>query len=167
MSKEQEKIITIYKKGYRVINGNVISPFSGKPRSLTEDVSGYYAFSVRINNSCASVRVHKLVAYQKYGLESLKSGIQVRHFDNNKKNNSDDNIILGTPGQNRMDMSTSERKRIGRIAATNRRKYSDKLINKIRQESKDGARNCHLCKKYNIPESSLRRILTNDYKTKK
>lgn len=62
------------------------------------------------------IRVHRLVAYQKYGDRIFEEGIQVRHFDNNSENNLDENIRIGTPSQNMMDCPEEDRKRRAKIA---------------------------------------------------
>lgn len=109
-SKYNQNIFLAVEKGYEVVNGEVISPFSGKPRKLHIDTRGYYRFTIRNNeNVTVSVNVHRLVAYQKYGDDLFEEGIEVRHRDGNQLNNLDENILIGTHSQNMMDKPKEQR----------------------------------------------------------
>lgn len=68
-----DAIIYAYNKGYRVVDGKVISPITGKPRVLKQTDFGYFAFSI---TNKRSIKVHRLVAYQKYGNKIFENGIQ-------------------------------------------------------------------------------------------
>lgn len=48
--------------------------------------------------------VHRLQAFQKYGENLFDSGMEVRHLDGNKENNSYDNIVIGTHSENMRDI---------------------------------------------------------------
>ena len=109
-SKNNQYIIRAAEKGYKVINGEVISPFSVKPLSLRPDTRGYYRFKIKNDkNVSVSVNVHRLVAYQKYGDALFEEGIEVRHKDGNQVNNLDDNILIGTHSDNMMDKPKEQR----------------------------------------------------------
>ena len=90
-----ELLIETFEKGYRIIDGIIYNP-DGKILKGYVGKRGYRRFSpVRTNH----VKVHRLVAYQKFGDALFEEGIEVRHLDNNKLNNSEDNIALGTHQQ--------------------------------------------------------------------
>lgn len=101
------KITHAYKKGYRVTeDGRVISP-KGKELSLGLDTSGYPRFYFRckeIKSNPISLRVHRLQAFQKFGMKIFKEGVEVRHEDGDKNNISWDNILIGTHQENMMDI---------------------------------------------------------------
>ncbi len=115
-----ELLIESFNKGYRIVDGVIYNP-DGKILKGYVD-RGYRRFSpVRTMH----VKVHRLVAYQKFGAALFEEGIEVRHLDNNKLNNSEDNIALGTHQQNMMDIPPEQR----RINAGNQvRKYDYKAI---------------------------------------
>ena len=100
MSQQKKALIAAFDKGYRVVNGEVISPFNKKSLSLYKTTAGYLAFCINMNRRRYNIPVHRLLAYQKYRDEIFEEGIEVRHFDNNKINNLDDNIAIGTHQEN-------------------------------------------------------------------
>lgn len=109
MNKNKNAVISAYNKGYRVIGGNVISPYSNNFRVLSIDTRGYYRFTVKVDKISYGVQVHRLVAYQKYRDKIFEKGIQVRHLDGNPLNNLEDNIAIGTQSDNQMDIPKKQR----------------------------------------------------------
>tara|TARA_R110000823_G_scaffold266679_10_gene386465 strand:- start:2007 stop:2378 length:372 start_codon:yes stop_codon:yes gene_type:complete len=64
----------------------------------------YKGFTVRLKSGQrATVLVHKLQAYKKYGKAAFESGIVVRHLNDNSLHNNWDNIALGTQAENMQD----------------------------------------------------------------
>lgn len=92
-----------YKKGYRVcLDGSIVTPKrTNKTRIST---SGYPVFYVRSKNRAEQVLVHRLQAYQKYGDKMFEKGIEVRHSNGVRTDNSWDNILIGTHSDNMMDI---------------------------------------------------------------
>ena len=81
--------------------GNVISHLGRKLKKIAmtndkrhknyyESVFAYY------NGRTRRVKVHRIVAFIKFGYDFLGKGIMVRHLDDNGLNNTYDNIELGT-----------------------------------------------------------------------
>ena len=94
--------IYAYEIGYRVTeDGFLQSPRGGYIGSLNP--SGYVKFSIQNKRKRYCVLVHRLQAYQKYGEKIYQKGLQVRHLNNNKQDNSYSNIELGTNKQNVAD----------------------------------------------------------------
>lgn len=88
-----------FEKGYRADEyGRVISP-KGKYVSLFLNTR-YLKFSLRIKGKIEKVRVHRLVAYQKYGESLYNPGIIVMHIDGISINNQYENIALGSQSEN-------------------------------------------------------------------
>ena len=112
MSIQTKGLLKAYEDGYRVVDGEVISPYSDEPRSLRIDTRGYKSFTVKIEGRYypVNVPVHRLLAYQKYGDALLEDGIEARHLDGDQLNNLDDNINIGTHGDNMMDKSPEQRR---------------------------------------------------------
>jgi len=111
--------------------GNVFG-IRGNKLNLTINTNGYKAFSVRLSSSKRfKVTVHRFVAYYKYGDIIFKDGIQVRHLDGNKLNNSWDNIDIGTAQMNSMDRPKRQRIKQAASASTNIRKFDDDTMQDI------------------------------------
>jgi HNH endonuclease len=76
--------------------------------------NGYIAVAIFIKGLTGpkgyQVNKHQLVAYRKFGDAMFETGIEVRHLDGNRQNNSPDNIAMGTRSDNMMDMPASARK---------------------------------------------------------
>lgn len=138
LSETKKVIIEAYERGYRVIDGKLYNP-SGKQLKTTIN-KGYHFYTILWFNKRKPVWVHRLVAYQKYGEKILEEGIETRHKDNNKENNLDENIILGTHSQNMMDISKEDRKRMTKKAIKAARlvnkKYDVEKVRKVYTELK-------------------------------
>ena len=130
-------ICSAYERGYRVVNGEVISPFTGRPRKLrVHNSHGYkkYLFSIgEKGKSSYPIEVHKLVAYQKYGDKLFDPELEVRHLDNNSLNNAEENILLGTKVENANDKPEEQRRELSVNAATSIRKFTDAEMIDIRR----------------------------------
>ena len=132
-------LVEAYERGYRVNDGKVYNP-SGKQIKLQLDKNGYYRFTIRLNGKNNSVRVHRLVAYQKYGDKLFEPGIEVRHRNNNSKDNLDENVFIGTSSQNKMDKNPEDRlehaKKASKAAQIVNTKYDAEVIKKTHAELK-------------------------------
>ena len=116
MSKHLDRIILAYNKGYRVIENKVY--YKNKSRKLNNQ-NGYSRFSIRNEvGKLSTVKVHVLVAYQKFKEEILKENIVVRHLDNNSLNNLESNITIGTNSDNMQDIPKEKRIRIATNASS-------------------------------------------------
>lgn len=154
-----------YLKGYRAVDGKIISPY-GRILKLGLDKTGYLKFYIYIGNNLRDeVYVHRLVAYQKYGNKMFNSDLVVRHLDGNRTNNKDNNILLGTQTDNLMDRPEASRMKHSIHAATKLRKFTDKEMDEIRifhsGSYKDTMEMFSISSK-----GTLHRILNKEYKTK-
>ena len=99
----REVLVEAYNRGYRIDkDGNAISP-SGKKLSIRVDGKDYQTIGIRINRMLYSVPCHRLMAYQKFG-DLMFSVDCVRHLNGNHRDNSYDNIEIGTMSDNMMDI---------------------------------------------------------------
>lgn len=90
-----------YNNGYRVLqDGSVISP-KGEKLSGRINTHGYLAYGITRNRK---LYAHRLQAYQKFGDKIYESGIEVRHLNGERTDNSYDNIEIGTHSDNMMDI---------------------------------------------------------------
>lgn len=112
-SKAADSLRVASRKGYRVEHGQVISA-QGVCRKLrvssTKDGRPpYYVFNIKVGRVSYPIKVHQLVAFQKFG-EELFEVECVRHLDGDSFNNFDENIALGSTHDNMMDIPEEERR---------------------------------------------------------
>jgi len=103
--------ITIYafEKGYYVDEYGVVYGLKGNTLKTCCDDSGYLRFTIKYNKKCKCVYVHKLQAYQKFKDLALLENIHIRHMNNIKKDNSFENINIGSQQDNCLDIPKHER----------------------------------------------------------
>ena len=135
LSIKNKKLVEAYEKGYRVINGELYNPQGNLLKGFLTD--GYKCFKMylgrRPNRKGVNVKVHRLVAYQKYGDKLFEENIETRHLDNNKLNNFEDNITIGTHSQNMMDKPKEQRLDVSINAASHLRRWTDEEEKAIRE----------------------------------
>lgn len=117
MNKSNKALVWAYEKGYRVSKDGKRVKGIYKDKMSIYLSSGYPSFGVSPPESIDGkrsvlLRVHRLQAYQKYGDKLFEDGIETRHLDGDKTNNSWDNIAIGTRSQNIHDMPEEKRRQI-------------------------------------------------------
>lgn len=160
-------VLVAYNKGYRVdVHGNVISP-TGKILKLKITKSLYLKFKVYHDCKRQYCMVHKLQAYCKYKDEMFNDSIVVRHLNGNPSDNSYDNISVGSYSDNMMDIPKDVRLEKSINASTTVRKFSDSVMNEIRDKRSNGWSYNDLMDEYDISsKGTLSYIINNKYKTK-
>lgn len=101
---EKNIIIYAYNKGYRVLSDGTLINKNGKILKPSIRSSYYFATSLRYYGKLKQINVHRLQAYQKFSDKIFVKGIEVRHLNGNSKDNSWDNIGIGTASENQMDI---------------------------------------------------------------
>lgn len=125
-----------YLKGYRITDiGNIINPKGNIVKGWISKDTGYLAFAIRIKNKIANVAFHRLQAFQKYGNKLYKKGIEVRHFNGIKLDNTFTNILIGTSSENKMDIPESIRINRAIYAASFIKKYNKIDVIKYHNEN--------------------------------
>jgi hypothetical protein len=94
MEKNIENLKIAYDKGYRVIDGNVISP-NGLQLSL-HFVGNRPRFKIRNGRKMVNIYVSRLAGYQKFGEKLFQENIHLYHINGNPSDNSKSNLKLGT-----------------------------------------------------------------------
>jgi len=117
LSKKNQTIIEACRQGYKVVDSIVYAP-DGNEIATHLDNRGYMHCSLGNRPNRVSIAVHRIVAYQKFGDKLFKPGLQVRHLGNNKLNNLDENIEIGTQSQNMMDIPEETRIEMARKQST-------------------------------------------------
>ena len=177
------------KRGYRVTEkGQLLSP-KGAVLRPHENSSGYLSFGLRMGLRRGNVTVHRLQALQKFGPEVFSKDLVVRHLDGDKKNNSRENIGLGTPSDNALDIPVEQRKaaarsrqaaysaemvrQTGRKISQQKSKLSSDQVASLVADKEAGMDYTDLAHKYGISRSSAHRYanlasreLARDYTSK-
>jgi hypothetical protein len=111
MTKSCMALLFAFEKGYSIReDGTPLNP-KGKILSQRKSSDGYRSILVVCFGSKYNVAVHRLQAYQIYGDKLFQKGIEVRHVDGDKENNSVKNIAIGTHSENMMDKPENMRKK--------------------------------------------------------
>ena len=171
-SKRAQAVIYASELGYVVgKDGEVISHMGILRKLQTKLRNGipYYEFSIRLpGRISASVDVHQLAAYQKFGKDALKEYVVVRHLDGNSLNNSYDNLAIGSSSDNMMDRSPEDRLNHAVATAATKRVLTDSEVVDARKLRDAGASYKDLMLLYNIrSKSTMWEILNRDYVTTK
>lgn len=134
MTKKNQALIVLKEKGYTIKNGKVYSP-DNVELTLKADENGYLCFNTRLNNNqMIRVRLHRYIAYLKYGNDLFQPGLQVRHLDGNQLNNKFDNIGIGTCQQNNLDKDINVRLQSALVATSHVKIHDHVAILKRRNE---------------------------------
>lgn len=159
---QKEALLYAVKQGYSVTHdGRVISPNTEKPRKLVLDSRGYFVFNLGSCEKAVGIRVHRLVAYFKFGKKIFNKGVVVRHLDGNSRNNQWNNIAIGTQSDNMMDRSPLKRKAHAQVAARKQRKLSDEEAKELRALRAKGATYSELMSKFGLAKSTISYIVNN------
>lgn len=160
LSKSAQRLVTAHDLGFHVLeDGRVVSP-RGTVLSPGQDSRGYRAFSIKLAGGCSKrVCVHQLAAYQKYGAALFLPGMETRHLDGNKLNNSLDNIAIGTHHDNIMDMAPKVRITKALQAAAKRRKLDAHTVNALRLDYMGGMSYAGLTARYGITKCAVSYIV--------
>lgn len=115
--------------------GNFVTN-NGKPVKVTPDRGGYLRFSTKTDAGYFTSFVHRLQAYQKFGEALYGEGMETRHLNNIKDDNSWDNIAIGTAKQNTADKDPAIRRRAALLgsqaARITRIRYPDEMVLELR-----------------------------------
>ena len=85
----------------------------------------------------------------------FRDGIQVRHLNGDPKDNSWDNIAIGTQSDNMMDIPIEERVRKAKLASSKIRRFTDEQVAMIRSDRAAGMTYSKLCQKYDTSKGTL------------
>jgi len=172
LSKYSEMLKEAYRKGYRIIDNKIYSPYKkgfikGYLNTGGTGRGDYRCFSVNYENKPGRVFVHRLVAFQKFHNKIFEEGMVVRHLDGNPLNNSEENIAIGTDYDNSMDRSKEDRIKHATKASLANRKFTDKEMKEIKEHHKKHNSYGKTMEKFNISsKGTLWYMLNKNYKTK-
>lgn len=146
------------KRGYIVSEEGILYNPKGCKIGFVND-QGYIQTRIRINKVGVKLKVHRLQAFQKYGVGLYKETVVARHFDGIKTNNSWENILIGTHSDNMMDIPEQIRIKKALYATSFVRKHDKKKIKKFHKTNKSYKKTMD---KFNISsKGTLNYILNN------
>jgi hypothetical protein len=128
-----EKIL--YNKGYRITNCGSILNHKGVEINGYKNQKGYISISIKVDGNPKKCPAHRLQAYQKYGDKLYEDGLEVRHKNGIKTDNSWDNILIGTHKENMMDIPEHIRIAIATYASSFNKKHDKEAIIKWHNEN--------------------------------
>lgn len=163
MSRLNQAVVTAYNKGYRVDkDGNLVGPKGNFVKPIVYGYN-YLGFSVQHQQYRRTpTPIHRLAAYQKYGDKVLQKGMQVRHLNGNRHDNSLANISIGTQYDNTMDMPEEKRRRIIESATRATRKISSETAQQIRNIYSQGRNSTRkLARDYGVSRRTIHNIINN------
>lgn len=114
LSKTNQVIKHYFSEGYYADQRGYFYNPSDKKMSAHMDSKNLYLWvSLRLpgDRTVRKVHLHKLIAYQKYGDSMFESGINVRHLNGDKLDNTWENIAIGTHQDNMLDICPEDRKK--------------------------------------------------------
>lgn len=163
LSAKDRALLKAFEKGYRALeDGTLISP-RGRKLSSKSKKRGYIHFSVCLREGGASrdvkVAAHRFIAFLKYGNRLFNPGLEVRHLNGNKTDNSFSNLVLGTHSQNMMDRGREERREHGKKAARFLRSLTPDQVKELRRDRDSGKSYKYLCQKYGVAKSTVSYIV--------
>jgi hypothetical protein len=150
----------VYSLGYRVTEeGKLINPkgkvINGSIRHKNRKYSTL-SFNIKFGEKKKNCCIHRLQAFQKYGIKIYDPHTVVRHLDNNPLNNSIDNISIGTYKDNYNDLEQCEKDiRVNRLLNSKFIKYDKELITNIYNDYNKGLNRSQIADKYSIPVSRI------------
>ena len=159
LSKANLAILLAYERGYRIINGEIINDKNKVVPGYVNN--GYKRFSVIIENSVINVKVHRFIAYQKYGDKIFTKGVHVRHLDNNPLNNKEDNIEIGSGIENSLDRNPELRLAHAYTASLSNQRFDLETIKLIKVDREAGMSFNAIARKYNAPKGTVRYLIKN------
>lgn len=103
---------------------------------------------------------HNMVAYYKYGEAAFASGIETRHKDGNRLNNTPLNILIGSRSDNMMDMPPEARRARNLGKVSKQRKLNDAAILHIREVYANYTRgdNTKLAEQYGVTKTTISEV---------
>lgn len=123
------KEIVAKEKGYTIDEKGVVFNKNGKVVKGYLNKDGYRVFSIRdYEGKTKTVSFHRLQAFTKYGNKLFKEGIETRHLNSIKLDNTYQNIAIGTHSQNMFDQPKEQRLRKALIATSYVRKYDKEKV---------------------------------------
>jgi predicted XRE-type DNA-binding protein len=126
-TQKKHKVAHAYDKGYRIIDGQLYNP-KNKILKGSIHAQGYRRTGIIMHGKYCEFYHHALCAYQKFGEIIFQKDIVVRHLDNDKLNNTESNIDIGTVKDNCRDMGKERLSQLSKQAHNTKKRLKDPLL---------------------------------------
>ena len=157
MNKAKDVILLAKEKGYSCDKkGNAIGPKGNILVSPTKEArNGRQGFTIRTDlltgkRSTSVIPLHRWIAFCKFGNRIFDEALVVRHLDGNVRNNSWNNLDLGSQSDNMMDRPEAARILHAKRAASFVRKFTDQEELEIRKHHSEVRSYKHTMEKFGI-----------------
>lgn len=151
-----QKDVIGYEGLYTVDDKGIVRNCRGKVVGRTT-VYGYRSVQLRKNGISKHYLVHCLVLEAFMG--PRPEGLQTRHLDGNKQNNSLINLVWGTPKENSDDKLHHGTHYTGEKTSSYKGKLTTEDVRNIREASKKGKRATELANQYNVSVGYMRSVI--------
>lgn len=154
--------LAAFDRGYRISpSGKIISHHGNIMKGSYKGKNPPYRhFSIKIDGKVKLVKTAKLQAYQKYGDKAFDDGVVIRHFDGDTKNETWDNILIGSASDNMMDINPDKRLSSSLIAARSQRRFSFEEIKQMRSLRESGSTLSEIGDRFGIKKSHVSMIVS-------
>lgn len=163
MGKLNKALVEAYRKGWRVTDDGVLLHPNGKKAKTYIDRWDRERSSTAISlpgvKGYQNVMVHRLAAYQWFGPIIFETGIQVRHLNNDSRDNARCNIAIGSQSENMMDIDPEERKKKAIHAASFLRSLSSSQAQSLINDRAAGMKYKDLMGKYSVAKGTVSYIV--------
>lgn len=108
MTQNSLAVIAAARDGFRVTEDGIAIRPDGSEQFVflpTSAKNQYFSFGYSFREKRVHVKVHRLVAYLKFGEAALLPGVHTRHLNGDSKDNRWSNIAIGSQSENMMDKS--------------------------------------------------------------
>lgn len=154
-SKQVTKVIQAYTIGYWMDKEGKCFSTTGNQLKPWSDKRGYLQYSAHLFGKKFALLGHKLQAYQKFGVDCFREGIQIRHLNGNASDNSWENIAIGTASDNQLDIPKEKRIEKAIKASKAKSQLTIEQNESLYWDLVNGLHPRDLSKKYNIPVSTI------------
>ena len=157
MTKNSKAVLIAAERGYSVdSNGSAFKP-NGDPQPLYLPPCPrhkYFAFAISTEFGRSQVRVHRLVAFQNFGIAALLPGVHTRHLNGDSLDNRAENIAIGSRSDNMMDRSPESRRLHAQLAGRSN-SLPESTWEEVINDRDSGMTYKQITEKYGISKSTL------------
>lgn len=167
-SKSNQALQLALARGYRLDDAGRPFRLNGRSVRTKKDARGYHYVKIhcRALGLNHPVRLHRLAAAQRFGLDAVLGSELVRHRDGNVDNNAPSNVAVGDTSANMMDIPVAVRVRRSLRAAEFTRTCSAEVIRDIRRRRAAGSAICAIARELRMHKGKVSRIVNGTlYKT--
>lgn len=168
MTKNSQAVLIAAERGFFVDGDGIARKPSGEIQTTcipARSDNQYRSFGISCFGTRHHVKVHRLVAFQKFGIAALLEGVHTRHLNGDSLDNRPENIAIGTAQENSMDRSPEDRRSHAKKAVS-ARSLPDSVWEEIRERHESGMSFKAIRSEYGIALGTLSYRLSKTAKKK-